>query len=368
MASSPSGPAGSNPPVGSLHEAPVRDQHPDRLDRVQRDALGAGDDRLDRGLRQARREPGEQVAHRRLVERLEVEREERALARAPAGPPLEQLRAGERDDQDRDVAAPLQQVLDEVERARVRPVQVLEQQRDGRPSPASRSKNVAPGREQLGGAAGGRLVRRRAARGARPRSGGAPSRRGRAPRRGRRCGPGSSPTSSVSSRPRARADHLAQRPEGDRPRRTTASGPRATTRLDDAVDVLEELPGEAALADARLARDRDEPDPALARRRVEQVLEQAQLRVAADERRLEALVATAAAALRDDPQGAPRGDRRGLALEQLLAGRLVRDRVRRRALGLLADEHGARRGDRLEPGGGVRQVAGDDALVAWRRA
>ena len=47
----------------------------------------------------------------------------------------------------------------------------------------------------------------------------------------------------------------------------------------------------------------------LAARGVEQVLEQPQLVVAADERRLERLAAVAPAALGDDAQGAPRRDR-----------------------------------------------------------
>ena len=124
---------------------------------------------------------------------------------------------------------------------------------------------------------------------------------------------------------RPRADHLAQRPERD----PLAVRGRAALvpphPLDDAVDVLEELPCEAALADAGLARDRDEPDALLARRRVEQVLEQPQLRVATDERRLEALVTAPPAALGDDAQGQERRDRRHLALEHLLARGLVRD-------------------------------------------
>jgi hypothetical protein len=89
-------------------------------------------------------------------------------------------------------------------------------------------------------------------------------------------------------------------------------------RVDDAIDVLEELPGEPALADPGLAGDRDEPDPAVAGRRVEKVLEEAQLGVASDERRLEAVLATAATALGDDADRAPRGDRSGLSLEVLL--------------------------------------------------
>ena len=99
---------------------------------------------------------------------------------------------------------------------------------------------------------------------------------------------------------------------------------------------------------------------------VEQVLEQAQLVVAPDERRLERVRPAASAALGDDAHRAPRRDRRGLALEQLLAGFLEDDRLRRGALRRLADEHGAGRRDGLEPARGVHEVARDHALV--RRA
>ena len=70
--------------------------------------------------------------------------------------------------------------------------------------------------------------------------------------------------------------------------------------------------------------DADEPGLALAGRGVEQVLELPQLLVAADERRLERVGPVAAAALRDDAQGAPGRDGAGLALERLLARRLER--------------------------------------------
>ena len=92
---------------------------------------------------------------------------------------------------------------------------------------------------------------------------------------------------------------------------------------------FEELPGEPALADAGRADDADEARPPLAARGVEQVLEQAQLVVAADERRLERVAAVATAALGDDPERAPGRDRRRLALERLLAGLLEGDRARR---------------------------------------
>ena len=60
--------------------------------------------------------------------------------------------------------------------------------------------------------------------------------------------------------------------------------------------------------------------------RVEQVLEQPELVDATDERRLERLAPADAAALGDDPDGPPGGDRARLALEDLLASLLERDR------------------------------------------
>ena len=307
----------------------------------------------DRGLRQARARA--RRAARASPARRSGSRSSARKFRLPAPQPGRRSSSSGRASvmiEDRDVAAPLQHVVDEVEQARVRPVEVLEQQHDGaRRRRAARRTSAT--RRTAPRAAGRRLVRRPSSAS----SAGSTQRRsvlvGHVLRdASRRASSRVVASSSVSSRPRARADHLAQRPERD----ALAVGGRAALvppdGLDHAVDVLQELPGQAALADARLTRDRHEPGPALARRRVEQVLEQAQLVVAADERRLEPLVATPAAALRDDPQRAPGGDRRGLALEQLLAGRLERDRARRGALGRLADEHGARR--RRPTGGGRR--------------
>ena len=136
-----------------LAQAPVGHEHPDGLDRVQRDAIGAGDDRARRGQRQAGNETGQELVHRRLGEGLQPEGQEVASAGAPVGPALEQVRAGERDDQDRDAAAPFEQVVDEVELARIRPMEVLEQEADG----AGRSESFEecpPRAEELVAAAG----------------------------------------------------------------------------------------------------------------------------------------------------------------------------------------------------------------------
>ena len=162
------------------------------------------------------------------------------------------------------------------------------------------------------------------------------------------------------------ADHLAERPERD----SVAVGGRPAAMpvdvVDEAVDVLLELPGEPALADPARPRHRDEARPPVASGRTEHVLEQAELLVPSDERRLGQVRPTLATALGDDPQRAPGGDGGALALERLVADRLERDRRRRRPMGRVADEHPAGQGDRLEARGGVDQVAGDHALV--RRA
>ena len=95
-------------------------------------------------------------------------------------------------------------------------------------------------------------------------------------------------------------------------------------------------------------------------------LSRRELVVAADERRLQLVAPAAAAALGDDADRPARRDRRLLALEDLVAGGLERDRLVRRALRRLADQHRPGLGDRLEPRGRVDDVAGDHALV--RRA
>ena len=101
----------------------------------------------------------------------------------------------------------------------------------------------------------------------------------------------------------ALADHLAERPE----RHALAVGRRATLVPErpagQAVRVLGELPGEAALADAGLAGDRDESGATFATGRVEGVADQAELDVAADERRLEALGPADAPGLGHDRAG-----------------------------------------------------------------
>ncbi len=129
------------------------------------------------------------------------------------------------------------------------------------------------------------------------------------------------------------------------------------------VDVLGELPGEARLPDTGDARHRDEMGLVLVGRRVEEVLDETQLAIAADEGRLEADGAVRALALRDDPERPPQLDRLGLPLELVRSRRLVGDRSLARSPGCLADEHRARLGRGLHPRCRVDEIAGDHALT-----
>ena len=84
-ARSPSGAIGAVPAArGALGE-----QHPDGLDRVQRDAVRAGDDRRDGPVRQPGHQAREELAHRAPAQRLEEQAGEAAAGRrpSPASPP-----------------------------------------------------------------------------------------------------------------------------------------------------------------------------------------------------------------------------------------------------------------------------------------
>ena len=103
-------------------------QHADVLLRVERVALRTREElrlrsRVEHGLVEERRhEPGGVgVRERRERDRVRVE-----LAAAPARTPLEQLRTGGAQDEQRHAARPVDEVVDEIEQALVRPVQILE--------------------------------------------------------------------------------------------------------------------------------------------------------------------------------------------------------------------------------------------------
>ena len=343
-----------------LDEEAAVEEHADRLDRVQRHAFGAREDALAQLVGQAGDEPVEELAHRLLGERRE---RERRLVRAVAelGMPALELRPGEAEDEDRPRARPLEQVADELDERRVGPLQVLEEERDGRLL-GHALEEEPPGAEEL-------LL---AARG--PSS--SPSRcsmRGSTKRR--------SSSSATNSRDggdellgradarllalgdaRAHPHHLRERPEGD----TLAVGEAAPAvppdELLDAVHVLEVLPAETRLADAGDADDGDEVRALLVGGRVEELLHQPKLAVAPDEGRLEPGRLERAAAAGGHPERAPERDRLGLALE-LVRRRRPRTRWRPRTRASSPRRRGrSRLGRRLDPRGGVDEVAGDHPL------
>ena len=86
-----------------------------------------------------------------LRERGEADRRGVELAAAPAGPPLEELRPRAADDEERDAAQPVDELVDEVEQALVGPVQVLEHEHE-RPLLGERLEEAPPGGEGLSAA------------------------------------------------------------------------------------------------------------------------------------------------------------------------------------------------------------------------
>ena len=87
------------------------------------------------------------------------ERRRVSLAAAPAAAAVEQLGPRRRDDQHRHVRGPFREVVDEVEQAVVRPVQILEDEHE-RAALGDRLEEAPPRRERL--ACGGRSIARRA--------------------------------------------------------------------------------------------------------------------------------------------------------------------------------------------------------------
>ena len=323
--------------VAAGGQAALGEQHPHRLDGIERHAVGPRDDGADCGLRQPRHETHQQLPHGLGSQGLQVQAREVASTGTPVGPPVQQLRSSEGDDVEGGRAAPLEQVVDEVDGAGIGPVEVLEHHHDrscGRQS----LEEGAPGPEQLVGADARVDAQECQQRRLDP----APLQVGQGQRveLGGDGGPGGALVVGLGQACPF-PDHLAERPEADARAVCGGAAPVPPRRVHEAVEVLLELPGDAALADAPDAGHRHEACPAIPRGGVEQVLEQALLIVPPDEGGLQGVGAIPSAHLGHDPQGTPRGHRRGLALERLLARGLERDGCGCGALGRLAHEHRA---------------------------
>ncbi len=129
------------------------------------------------------------------------------------------------------------------------------------------------------------------------------------------------------------------------------------------VDVVEELAAQPRLADPRLSGDRHQPCRAALERAVEQLLDQPQVALATDERRIETLLSLRPADPTEHPRRSPQAQWLRLSLDDVLAGVLVRDRGRGQLPGHLVDQHRAGLGHRLDPRGGIDAVSDDQALT-----
>ena len=170
--------------------------------------------------------------------------------------------------------------------------------------------------------------------------------------------------SSFSAIRRAATDHLRERPERD----AVAVGEAAAAVPPDvsgkAVDVLLELPRQAGLADPGDADDRDDLRPPSSAVAWKRSLTRRSSRVASDERRLEPGGTSARRAAPATTRSACQsGDRLRLALELVLTRVREHDRGFRGAAGRLADQDRARLRGGLDAGGGVDEVAGDHPLA-----
>ena len=273
------------------------------------------------------------------VERPELDRARAANAAAPGGARVEQVRARDRDDQHRDVAERPGEMLDQVEQRLLRPVHVLEDEDE---------------RLQLGELLGpaqrrpGQLRRRVLALG-----------RAEHPERHREqvghrfaLAGEAQLLEGVVRRvvvgdPRARLDHRGERPVGH----ALAVGQRSPGQRRHALERVGELGHEARLADAELAEDGDELHRAIPHRPLKGVLQERQLRLAADERR------------RGEPRrivhphGAPRPERLVPALDLERPGALDLDRACREPSRALAEQDLARLGRLLQAHGEVHGLA-----------
>ena len=209
------------------------------------------------------------------------------MARAPRRPALGELGPREGDHEDRMVPRRLEQVLDEVEQARVGPLHVLERE-DCRVRLGEPLEEEPPRAEELLTLA--RLVI-------------AEPEQLREPRLDERAIVGVEQMLVerrvqllqrrgglvVLGDPAAHAHHVGERPVRDAVAVGEAAAAMPVDDLLDPVEVLVELPGEARLADAGDAGHRHELRTLLVGGRVEELLDLPELAVAADERRLEAL-------------------------------------------------------------------------------
>ena len=211
---------------------------------------------------------------------------------APARRAGRELGPGEDQHEDRHVARPVDEVVEEVEQAGVGVLDVLDQQHDrARSRPAARrtaaSRRTAPRGGSRAAVGGERHAEQ--------------PRRARSRRSSRSAGSGTNAASpspacsaATSAGPPRRCPSRCRTDLGERPERDAVAVGQAAAAVPahvvgQAVDVLLELPAEPRLADAGRAGHDDQPRRRRRPRAWNSSLISAQLGVAADQRRLEAV-------------------------------------------------------------------------------
>jgi hypothetical protein len=316
------------------------EEHPDRLDRVERNALGAVEDAASDLVGQAGDQALERLAHRVVGQRREGD------VRAPGWALGGDLRPGERQDEDRVLGRPLDEVVDEVQQPRVGPLDVLEDHHHGSGG-RDALEEQPPAREQVGPVRGDPLLQAEEMR--EPRLDQPPlALVGHVALDGL-VQPGARGAGVLLLEDaRTRAHHLGERPVADALAVGQAAALVPAEDLLQAVDVLEVLPQQARLARARVADDRDEARRALRDARLPGRDDVVQLLVAADERRLQPGAAARSAHAGHHAQRRPGADGLVAALDLVAARVLVGDRRLGGAPRHVVDEHHAGRRDALQ--------------------
>ena len=321
------------------------DEHADRLLDEQRVALCAVEQplRQRRGIHEVGDDRGHELLALGLRKRLELDCGRAHAPSSPRGPHVEQVGARQAEDEQRR-AYPVGEVLDEVEHRLFGPVDVLEE-KDERLHVAQRVHHLAGGPRDL--------LRAALAFDRLEQSSGEPDEVG--------DGVVLAALAKLLERllerlvvgdPHRRLDHLGERPV----RHALAVRQAAALEHTGAVDRVDELTGQPALADARLAVDREDVCAAVAQRSLVRVLEELELGFAADERRIDVDVPLVDRA--EHPPGAHRGahalelERACILDEEPSASEAVRGRADEdlarhgRLLQACREVHGLARGER----------------------
>ncbi len=335
---------------------PPVDEHADDLLDVERVPFAPlRDERPDLG----REALGEEVVDHRLAllrgERVEEDRRVVPVAAAPLGSVFQELRPGQGQDEDRPLA-PVGQVVHEVEQPLVGPVDVLqhEHQRVSGSHPLEEPppsvEQLLAGEVPLGGSAdqGSDVLRHLEVAEQLPH---------------RVVGLGAGDLRRVVLEDLALGLHRF----GERRVRHVAVGEAPALapvdELGEPLDIFQELPRQARLADAGVAEDRDEPGPALLFHPVERLLEDGELLVAADQPGLEAERRALAPSAGLDPERLPRGNGLCLALQLERLELAVVDDILGGGVRARADDHATGFRGGLQPAGGVDRVAGEHAVA-----